>query len=411
MQRKVVAASLSSPDIATEKTDLEKAKRILKVFEANGGKLPATFKMEDLDGAEDDEAASTSTIPPSVQAALAGVFAYLRMAARANPQLCVEPLEIMNTLVSSLDPQSMLNEKPETLRAMHGFFSSLCTEEMAAAASLGADIPETKLVPASLSGLLSLAIARGDLTAFLNATAAMLDHVGKLADGSSLRFPLPTPLLTLAKVAKGDAAAAGAAVIPSADTKGPVINLNVDGAAEGALGVGVALAVSGPYAYVLCGGLDTLVKVGTGIGSSVRGKVYASVSGVMGRLTLEGGSASPSLQESLLWIGVVNATTAKPVVVVREQSMKPGLLVAFDGTDLLPAGVLREALSSVLRAGRELEESKGAVDEADAKLAASLASGSGSDLIGLGAAAIGAFDDTSFVVCDVHTWGSVLLAC
>ena len=403
-QRKTVATSLSAPEIAEEAKELEKAKRILKVFAANNGKLPADFKLEDVDsGEKDDGAASESlagSLPASVQAALAGVFGFLRKAARENPTLCVEPLDIMNALVSSLDPQAMLSEKAETLRSMHGFFSSLCTEDMAAASLLGADIPETKLVPSSLSGLTSLAVVRGTLSSVLNCVTTLLTHIGKGEAGASIKFPTPAPLLTLSKVARDDSAGgSGKALIPSDEALGTSIDIKVpDLAADVAAGSPVAIAAHGAFVYVIIAKLDALVKVGTGIGSSVRGRVYATKTGIHTILRAEGATPTSSLEDSLVWMGVVNGSSTKPLIVVREQGMRPGELLAFAASDLELIGVFKQGTSIVGRSF-EIEESKGAVDEADAKIAAS---GAGSlstpGQLGLNAYAAGMITDNSFVV-------------
>jgi hypothetical protein len=144
-----------------------------------------------------------------------GVFSFLRKAARETPTLCVEPLGVLNTLVGTFEPQSMLGEPADSIASMHGFFSSLCTQDMAAAAALSSDLPEAQLVPASLSGLTALSVARGTLASVLNAVLALLAHTGPDAAHETL-LPVPKPLLTLAKVAKG--ASSAVTVLPGSDT-------------------------------------------------------------------------------------------------------------------------------------------------------------------------------------------------
>jgi hypothetical protein len=143
------------------------------------------------------------------------VFAFLRKAARDSPHLCVEPLGVLNDLVGTFDPQSMLGEAPESVASMHGFFSSLCTPDMAAAAALSEDLPEAKLVPASLSGVTSLAVARGNLAAVLAAVNTLLAHTGP-EPKVDVKLPIPKPLVTLAKVAKGASTATN--LLPDAST-------------------------------------------------------------------------------------------------------------------------------------------------------------------------------------------------
>ena len=147
---------------------------------------------------------------------LPGVFSFLRKAAKDSPALCVEPLGVLNSLVASFAPQSMLQEPLESISSMHGFFSSLCTPDMAAAAALSDDLPEAKLVPASLSGVTSLAVARGNLTSVLAAVNTLVSHVGPEAGRAEVTLPIPQPLVTLAKVAKG--ATAAVTVLPGKDT-------------------------------------------------------------------------------------------------------------------------------------------------------------------------------------------------
>jgi hypothetical protein len=153
-----------------------------------------------------------------------------------------------------------------------------------------------------------------------------------------------------------------------------------------------ALAVSGPYLYAVLGALGTIVKVGTGFGASVRGKVYAHADNVLQRLVVEGGSALFSLDGAAgLWVGVAGATGQ---VLVRESTMKAGVFVAFAAADLSSAGVAVQTSSD----DGSGEESKGESSEAAAKVAASVSTGAGS-LIGLGASALAMVDDKTLMVC------------
>jgi hypothetical protein len=165
----------------------------------------------------------------------------------------------------------------------------------------------------------------------------------------------------------------------------------------------VAMASSGPYLFAVLSGSDSIVKIGTGFGPSVRGKVYAVRPGVLKRLVVEGGSALFSLEHTAsLWLGVVGST-----VVVRESSMKAGVLVAYNVDTLADAGVLNQVASSSSSSssngGRssnvEVEEAKGAESERLSKIAASTGTtASTSGIVGLGPAALAVLNDTSFVV-------------
>jgi hypothetical protein len=222
-ERKATAAAVSSPSIADDELELAKAKRLLKILDDNKGKFPVDFNMEEweaktateLGGDTDTASKQPDALPAVVKSAIAGVFSFLRKAARETPTLCVEPLDVLNKLVASFQPQSMLGESADSVTSMMGFFSSLCTPEMAAAAALSADLPEASLVPASLSGLTSLAVARGNLSSMLSAVVTLLSHTGA-KPANTVTLPIPTPLLTLAKVAKG--ATNATTIVPSAET-------------------------------------------------------------------------------------------------------------------------------------------------------------------------------------------------
>jgi hypothetical protein len=151
-----------------------------------------------------------------------------------------------------------------------------------------------------------------------------------------------------------------------------------------------ALAASGPFAYAVLGALNTLVKLGTGFGPSVRGQVYAHTEGVLQRLVVEGGSALFSLDGAAgLWVGAAGSK-----VLVRESTMKAGVFVAFSAADLSPAGVVVQTASE--EGG---EESKGAEAEASSKAAASgTVTASSGGFIGLGATALALTDEKTLLV-------------
>ena len=160
------------------------------------------------------------------------------------------------------------------------------------------------------------------------------------------------------------------------------------GAAPGV--AATALAASGPFVYAVLGALNTIVKVGTGFGASVRGQVYAHVDNVLQRLVVEGGSALFSLDGAAgLWIGAAGSQ-----LLVRESTMKAGVFVAYSAADLAPAGVV---LQSACEAGDD--ESKGAEGEAASKAAAASGTVSGSSgFIGLGASALTLTDEKTLLV-------------
>jgi hypothetical protein len=76
-----------------------------------------------------------------------------RQAAREHPELCVEPLGVLNALVASFEPQALLGEDAANVASMQSFFTSLCTPELAQVAALSADLTESALVPGALTGL------------------------------------------------------------------------------------------------------------------------------------------------------------------------------------------------------------------------------------------------------------------
>ena len=123
------------------------------------------------------------------------------------------------------------------------------------------------------------------------------------------------------------------------------------GAAAGC--VPVALASSGPFVFTVLSGLDAVVKVGTGFGPSTRGKVYTTRSGLLKRLVVEGGSALFSLDHAAsLWLGVVGN-----LLLVRDGSMKAGVVIAYTVDTLADAGVLNQG---VTRGDGESNSKKGA---------------------------------------------------
>ena len=117
-------------------------------------------------------------------------------------------------------------------------------------------------MPASLSGLTSLAIARGTLSSVLAAVVALLTHTGA-SPASAVTLPIPAPLLTLSKVAKG--ASNAATVIPSAIAMRGSSSMELP---EGALGcccccccVRVGLLCACALAVVACVGPGLLLCV------------------------------------------------------------------------------------------------------------------------------------------------------
>ena len=220
----------------------------------------------DVTGAEDKK---RPLLPKIVGIGLQGVLEIIRESHFAYPSVCVRALRSLLDILQGLQPEELSKEPAVVTEAM---FKTLM--ELAALPDQAGSPSSDKgdhIRALSCSCLLSLAVALGDTGKLLRATSSML-----MSPKGSERVIMPAILTSLqrsvasvmlAKTEHPDLMGRGVESLSKMDSFG--VSFRGGGALPGKVH---GLASDGTFVYVLSE--SGLYKVGSGYGSTVKGRVY-----------------------------------------------------------------------------------------------------------------------------------------